>query len=353
MRVGILIQAEKASEKTKEEGEKEQISLAYNGAKIKNNGKITDESIKQELIDNGVKNVNASGKSPIVITFDEERSYTISDDGKIELITGNTKEILDNANTAYGKVVTNYDVDGSTGVNWKIFNSDGINIYLIADEYIDYSKIPNSRENNSLNQSDSFQNAAFFANILDDYSGSSDITNDNIAYKWLNKYYEKNYTSEYNNMKAVSYMLDTEIWNNFMEDTASYVIGGPTLEMLFGSYNKKYQTQYDCQAINNEGYIIRETEDSEWEALITGLLGTDDELYIVKNQGKALSYWIASPSNYHDNEYAIGDYLLSIYYSGSVKYSFYNAKDIGFRPIVCLKPDVNLTLQENGTYKID
>ena len=39
-------------------------------------------------------------------------------------------------------------------------------------------------------------------------------------------------------------MLDTEIWNNFMEDTASYVIGGPTLEMLFDSYNKKYQTQY-------------------------------------------------------------------------------------------------------------
>ena len=45
MRAGILTQAQKASEKTKEGGEKEQISLAYNGAKIKNNGKITDESI--------------------------------------------------------------------------------------------------------------------------------------------------------------------------------------------------------------------------------------------------------------------------------------------------------------------
>ena len=351
---GILSQAQNANEQTDIGKEKEQIALAYNGIKTKKEGgDVTAGELDTELKANGTE-ATASGNGTLAITFsDSDRTYTIDINGNIILITGNAKEILDNASIAYGKIVSNYDIDGSTGVNWKIFNSDGVNIYLIAGDYINYDKIPNSKENNKLNQSDSFQDAAFFTNILDDYNGSSDITSDNSAYKWLNKYYEKQYTSEYNNMKAVAYMLDTNVWNTFKEDTASYAIGGPTLEMLFDSYNKKYGTQYECQATSKEGYLIRKTANSEWEARITGLLETNDELYTISNQNNALSYWIASPSNYNDWIGHAGFSLLAVYYIDSgVTYSSYYADDVGFRPIVCLNSDIDLILQEDGTYKI-
>lgn len=350
---GILNQAINSKEETIIAEQKEQISLAYNSAKVKNvNEKVLATDLYEEFLANGLKNVQTSGENPIIIIFDDKKSYTLDTDGKINLVTGNAKEILDNASTTYGAVVTNYDIDSSTGVHWKIFNSDGINIYLIADDYVNYEIIPNSKENNKLNRSDSYPNSAYFTNVLNDYNGSSDITNNNPTYKWLNKYYEKQYISENKNMKAVAYMLDTNIWNKFKEDTALYSVGGPTLEMLFSSYNNKYKTSYEFQAANNIGYLIRKTPDEEWSARIPGLFETTDELYTINNKNSALSYWIASPSNYSSNQYDLGAYLLSTYYSGSVTYSFYDAKDIGFRPVVCLKNNINLILQKDGTYKI-
>lgn len=160
--------------------------------------------------------------------------------GNIELLTGNAKEIADNATTSYGAYVTNYDIDNSTGVKWKIFNSDGVNIYLIADDYVDYDKIPATVKTSSKpNHSTMYSNAVYFTDILKDYNGSNDISNHNLSNKWLSKYSEKNFTSEYENMKAIAYMLDTNLWREFKEDTAIYAIGGPTLEILFESYNAK------------------------------------------------------------------------------------------------------------------
>lgn len=350
---GILTQASTAKKEMIVAEQKEQITLAYIRAKAKNIDKqVLSADLNEEFLANGIKNVQISGANPIIITFDDTNLYTLDTDGKINLVTGNAKEILDNASTSYGAVVTNYDIDGSTGVNWKIFNSDGINIYLIADDYINYEVIPNSKENNKLNQSDSYPNSAYFTNVLNDYNGSRDIANNNPAYKWLNEYYEKQYISENNNMKAVAYMLDLNIWNKFREDTALYSIGGPTLEMLFSSYNNKYKMNYEFQATSNIGYFIRKNSNEEWTGRISGLFGTTDELYTINNKNNALSYWIASPSNYSSNEYDLGNFLLSTYYSGSVTYSFYNAKDIGFRPVVCLKNNINLILQKDGTYKI-
>ena len=284
-----------------------------------------------------------------IIIIDEEHDMSY----KSEMTPRyNAKEIANNAKTAYGATVTNYDVDGNTGVNWKIFYSDGINVYLIADDYINYDKVPLSTGNvNKPNQSDSFSKAVYFTNILGDYEGSSNISSNNLALKWLSKYHEKKYTSKYNNMKAVAYMMDTNIWNNFKEDTALNVIGGPTLEMLFASYNAKYGTKYECQATSERGYSIRKTASDDWSERITGILDSNDSLYTISSQSDALSYWVASPSNYYET-YSEGNHLLSVYYSGSVTYSFYNAKDIGFRPVICLNPNAKLVKQADGTYQI-
>ena len=351
---GILVQAQNANEQTEIGEEKEEIILSYNGLKTKKQGgDVTAGELETELKTNGAE-VTVSGDETLVITFfDSDRTYIIDTNENISLITGNAREILNNAKVSYGATVTNYDSDKSTGVNWKIFYSDGINVYLIADDYIDYEKVPLSiGKTNKPNQSDSFSKAAYFTNILGDYKGSINITNSNPAYKWLSKYYEAGYTSQNNNMKAVAYMMDTNIWTNFKKDTALYAIGGPTLEMLFASYNMKYETEYECQATSEIGYSIRKTSTDDWNERIVAMFEPTDSLYEISNQTNALAYWIATPSNYY-KEYDVGNYLMSTYYvDGGVTYSFFDSKDIGFRPIVCLKLDTKLVKQSDGSYQI-
>ncbi len=58
-------------------------------------------------------------------------------------------------------------------------------------------------------------------------------------------------------MKSVAYMMDTTAWNSKFRDTskAEYVVGGPTVELLFKSYNEnikqhmnhKHQVQQDIK----------------------------------------------------------------------------------------------------------
>ena len=85
------------------------------------------------------------------------------------------------------------------------------------------------------------QGQHIFFNILGNYVGSSRITDSRL--KALNSDYfnTKNYSSTNGNMKAVAYMMDTTAWNSkFLDnDKADYVIGGPTIELLFKSYNEK------------------------------------------------------------------------------------------------------------------
>ncbi len=81
------------------------------------------------------------------------------------------KEIAnaEDKNDFYGKQVTNYTVDG-IDVNWDVFYSDGTNIYLIADDYIERSKLPATKEGHKPNAgSSSYPRSAYFTNVIQDY----------------------------------------------------------------------------------------------------------------------------------------------------------------------------------------
>ena len=60
-------------------------------------------------------------------------------------------------------------------------------------------------------------------------------------------------------MKDVAYMMDTKAWNSKFLDSnkADYCIGGPSVELLFKSYNEKYKTAFESQASSANGYQIR------------------------------------------------------------------------------------------------
>ena len=247
----------------------------------------------------------------------------------------------------YGKSITNYDVNGVT--DWKIFYSDGNNVYLIASDYVDVDKLPTTRAGNKLGKG-AYQKAITFYNVIKDYSGSANITDEKI--KALNKSYfdyleKENTTSTTPNMKAVAYMLDTEIWSSFAGEKAEYAIGGPTAEMLMASYRKIHNVDYKARASSATGYEIRKNGGISWATFYGGMLSTRDKLidslYVISSTAYAM--WLASPSAggtsnvmYVDCAGSVGNY----YYGNSIN---------GLRPLVCLKSDIQLEADKDG-YKI-
>ena len=182
----------------------------------------------------------------------------------------------------YGHVVTNYGkkIDTSLNDEWKIFyigtmgDETESHIYLIADSYVKYTSLPTktvSGTKYSFKQGNTDWKTYFATKqdnpadiddgILPAYSSgamlvSSYATVNNI--KNLNySYYNSGYAGENQpNMRAVASMLDTNIWNTFMDKNgkAKYAIGGPTVEMLMNSYNDSHGTDHGAKA-NNEKRI--------------------------------------------------------------------------------------------------
>ena len=135
-------------------------------------------------------------------------------------------------------------------------------------------------------------------------------------------------------MKSVAYMMDTTAWNSKFRDTskAEYVVGGPTVELLFKSYNEKYKTAYESQAVessdkSNTGYQIRKTSSDSWSNYVNSMLKTSDSLYVITKQTDAYAYWLASPSANNTNN------VMNVNYNGNVNNNNYNNNNNGFRPL--------------------
>ena len=137
-----------------------------------------------------------------------------------------------------------------------------------------------------------YDRTAEFTNILNDYEGSASIIEARI--KGLNNSYfnDNTFTSTSNNMKSVAYMLDTKAWSGFATDKADYAIGGPTVELLFKSYNQKYTTNYIAEATSSTGYMIGENGIVNTYSFYL----TSDPLYIITSNANAYAYWLASPN---------------------------------------------------------
>lgn len=141
------------------------------------------------------------------------------------------KEIKDNASTYYGSKVTNYTANGIS--DWKIFLSDGDSVYLISSDYLAEDKVPATKGGNTFYKG-AYEKGISLRPVAKDsnYSaGTNSISNQNLAVNWIETYVESCNSSE-DNMKAVAYLLDTDVWNVYKTDKALYAIGGPTIEML-------------------------------------------------------------------------------------------------------------------------
>ena len=239
----------------------------------------------------------------------------------------------------YGGYVTNYSSPNGINVDWRIFHSDGNNIYLISDDYIENKYVPAGKLGTEINKVGS--HSVSFTDIVKDNEGLTDINTP--AKKWLSKY---TYSSMNNNAKVTAYLLDTLVWSGFTDDTyAEYTIGAPTLELFAESYNVTHEIKkIETCVKNSNGYQLRWSNGTFWD-YIQGLY-TKNNMYVMEDYLKATGMWIASPSNYGS------DYIMGLSFEGNLAMNGYYSDYIGLRPIVALKSDIALEKQEDGTYQI-
>ena len=265
----------------------------------------------------------------------------VANENSITKSTINAAEVAKHPVVYCGKEVTGYTCDNSAGVNkWKIYHSDGKNIYLIADNYITGEYIP-TKDGATMTAS-STTNAYYFEEaLLNKYTGAASITDTNIT-PWLS-YLKSSYggsDNTNNNMKATAYLLDTEIWKGFKNSTkAKYAIGAPTLDMFVASYNTRFAKQIETIA-QETGYKLKFADGDSYEVS----LSTYDYLTAYQyKEGYAECMWLASPSA------SDSDCLVNVYYDGNVGYCYYDGSFLGVRPLVCLESGVSLEKQEvNG-----
>ena len=258
----------------------------------------------------------------------------------------------------------NEDIDNDI-TEWKIFYSDGSNVYIISASYLNPNLLPfkiinpNTSDEKKVrpenkNVNASFPKATTFDTALVSiYNGSSDMLDQRI--RALNSDYfkeridnnGKKYIFESGNnynMKYIAYMLDYEIWQDFSNKNVSeYAIGGTSVEMFFNSYNNLYNEKYASQALSNIGYQIRKSSNEEYTKNINGMINTSDSLYVLPSNSGANGMWLASPSIDHSS------HIMFSHSNGSVSYSAAwetTMTHLGFRPLVCLNSNVSLNWNE-------
>ena len=332
----------------------------YNIDKTKFESKI--DTLPSTPTANGAWYVDGEGKVYLVYDKkDELPSWAKNKDGEIDdsflnqfivIKDGSdtskvsAKEVADNASEYYGKTVTNYTANGVS--DWRIFHSDGTNIYLISSDYIPVDKIPATKGGNAIvNALSGYPKAAPLLPAVNDSnysSGTASISSSNPARKWLKSYLDS-YSSSNNNMKAVAYLLDTDVWNVYRSDKAEYAIGGPTVEMLMESYSKKMGVDYQAEAVGAFGYQISKDGGANWANWYGGMLSTSETLYVLPSYSTsgAKAMWLASPSA--DNSTGV----VYVSFLGDVGYNFYTNYGIGFRPVVSLKSGISVTKNDDGS----
>ena len=376
---GILTQAQKAKTTTDNKSAEEKVKLAVMAARSQSEtGALEADKLVTEVTTNyGGQADTTAGGFPVTVTIDG-KSFTVSSTGEVTATGDSTpnppvptptdgisaKNIadMDDKTNIYGAKVTGYTLPSgtTTDVGWKIFYADNSNIYLIADNYVERTNLPGSTGGTTSHQpndgNSSYARTAYFSNILNDYvTGSARITDNKL--KALNNDYfnTKGFTSTNSNMKSVAYMMDTTAWNSkFKGNKAEYAIGGPTVELLFKSYNGKYGTTYESQAIEssdktNTGYQIRKTSKDTWANYVSSMLTTNDSLYVITSQTNALAYWLASPSA------GDTDSVMGVRYDGGVDTYYssgFSSDSGGFRPLVCLQSNVTLEKVSDTEYAI-
>ena len=319
-----------------------------------------EDTAMQELL-NEMAQYNTDNSGSGGETAKPAEGITATVDGKTVTIT------KDNVATYLGRVVSNYKPTTNTV-------TVGTTEYTVSNNYrlyyIDFEKKYNKDEVSVFLKADCTGNR---------YSLGQDTTTstaDNVKIKALNpSLYKDGVTSpttSQENMKAVTWLLNTSNWNSLktgasLADKVNYVVGAPSVEMMFDSYNTKYGLkdkaintdtltastdrarlfyQYPTTVdSNNYGYEVGPQSASSskngynyWTSDYS--VKTDSKVDSMYYPGDNQYYWLASPSASNSNTVLFVDCGLGGFVGNYICTSAY-----AFCPLVSLKSTVSLQLQ--------
>ena len=261
------------------------------------------------------------------------------------------QDIKNNPEGYYGQTV---DYTSQNGQNdWKIFHSDGTNIYLITGNYVKVTDDSGNIDTNKLNSdtkmqiADGGQNYRVNWNYSNLPSFNADVSADIISkFKINTSVFNINDYKSNPNAQCVSTLLNPSYWTGYIDNSKGdnqTAIGGPTVQLWKDSWNARYPGQeVYCDYANANGYYISIISGSTTENIsLNQNKDNGGELYFVNNLTDGNQtvdyYWIASPSAHRDR-----NRLYSVYYYGAVYNNDYTSLCAGGRPVVCLQSNISL-----------
>ena len=243
-----------------------------------------------------------------------------------------------NKPSIYGSTVTNYNANG---IKWKVFYATTDRIYLIASDYVHYSKLTNAYKNGASCYDTGTQPYSYYWAS----GGTSLETTGRQDGIFMATGYTLN--SSNNNSKCVSGLLNTNNWTAFVDTNyADYAIGGPTLNMYIASWNAKGYTKLYTNTGTDGYYVGTSPNPTDYSAdMSSDTAGYGDTLYYPYKSAysNCYGYWLVAPSA------GSTDYVMLVYRSGDVASNTYSTYGFGVRPLVSLKSGVTLQKNSDGT----
>ena len=232
-------------------------------------------------------NTLTQGFLPIVCLKSDTKLEKLDDDSfRIVKSPTPASEISKVPTDYYGAEVTNYTAPHAGVDKWRIYYADETNVYLIADDYIAGENAPDGQSGSTIYQNSTYELS--FNNVYEDYTGARWINENSKGSKLLRQFLREEGTSTNTNIKAVAYIMDTNVWSEYYaSEDAEYAMGGPTLEMFCASYKDTHPSKYlECGNLNSNGYEVRWNGGS-WDVSESGLMQDDfNSIYIKSNTSK-------------------------------------------------------------------
>ena len=243
----------------------------------------------------------------------------------------------------YGSLVTNYHGPNDGGIKYRIFYADGTNVYLIADDYVHYTKTP---QYSKYDQDTGKSEKVYLPHSAGPYMLDTAPWN------------EQDGIGEYQTSASdsLSYLLSKSKWNKLYKgDFADYAQGAATLMMYVNSYNQTHGTNIKViEKIDNSydavfPYRCYVGKESSTEYSIPANEDYNG-IYFKISKSKANGMHLATASC---KNLGLGG-MYSVGWSGSNSkihgYGF--SVHEGLRPIICLNSGVKFQKNSDGSYTL-
>ena len=354
---GIFSKANLAKEQTQKSTAEEIIKLAVlenEADKVAENNYLENEKLKEEI----TKKLEEQGykvEENKVIYYEDKtiniEDYLTKEEAKEDTLkTENitAQDVQKHPDWYYGKKVTNYESQNGQN-DWRIFYSDGTQIFLITGDYI------NTTETNRINTTATGMTTSSYSAYWASNSVPAFQTVDSTT---LTRFKATEYTlqSEINNSKCVSTLLNENNWSSYKDSgsKAEKAIGSPTVEMWMDSWNARYPNSSDqvyrkaSTSTSYPGYYVGTSSDPTGSYYIDSSVmrvkeGYNNKLYYphtsIYNNGTN-GYWLASPSAYSSS------YVLRVSYGGNVSNSACDNSHLGVRPVVSLNSGITVNAED-------